>query len=225
MEQGSEPPSLQRPRFVPEDALGRGRLIGDGRVRPGNQDHVGRALHEGLEPQLATPGVEGIGQLLAVEGQADLGGQCLRCVGEVDGQLTRGLDHDYALESVGRPDGAKEQPLPGHGRRDALRRGGPAAYGATRLQRLPHLAVQGAQVDLTVIVRRPPPGHHLELTGFVGHGQANGIGLGVAADQVAHGPYGGLVDAAPARRAHQLRRLPAHDLLPGYGLLVRGDNA
>ena len=90
VEQRSEPPALQRPRFVAEDALRRGRLVGDGRVGPGDQDDVGGALYERLEPHLAPPGVEGLGQLLPVEGQADLGGQGLQGVGEVDGQLVGG---------------------------------------------------------------------------------------------------------------------------------------
>ncbi len=74
---------------VAEDALRRRRLVGDGGVRTGDEDDVGRVLHQRLEAGLAAAGVERFGQHLTVEGQPDLGGQRLERVRQVDRQLVR----------------------------------------------------------------------------------------------------------------------------------------
>ena len=72
----SRTPSRE-PGVVAKDALRRGRLVGDRGVGPGDEDDVGRVLHQRLEARLAPAGVERLGQHLTVEGQTDLGGQRL----------------------------------------------------------------------------------------------------------------------------------------------------
>ena len=66
------------PGLVAQDALGRRRLVGDGGVGPGDQDHVGRVLHQGLEAGLAAAGVERPRSAPRGRGQAHLGGQGLQ---------------------------------------------------------------------------------------------------------------------------------------------------
>ena len=64
-----------------------------------------------------------------------------------------------------------------------------------------------------------------ELAGYVGHGQADRKLAGMAAHQVADGADGGLVDARPAGRTHELGGFPAQHLFPGHGLLVSRNDA
>ena len=76
--------ALESARLVAEDALSGRRLVGDRRVGPGDEDDVRSVLHQCLKASFTSAGMERFGQHLAVEGQADLGGQRLERVGEVD---------------------------------------------------------------------------------------------------------------------------------------------
>ena len=207
VQQGRELDALERTSAVTKDALGRRRLIDDRRIRPGDKDDVGGILHQRLEPGFAAASVERLGQYLAVEGQANLGGQRFERVGQVDRQLVGAAHHDEALKLLSRDERADKQVADTVLATQAVGVRSGAAHGLTGGQAFLGRQWQGTQVNDLALVERARAGDNRKNAGPLGHGQADRTDLGLAPDQFADCAYGGVVDFVAPGGPYQLGRL------------------